>query len=217
MIVLGVVYLVVRYRRGGARSPRRPASRPPMRRAEVVALGLVQGPAELLPISSSGHVAALPLAARLGARRAGGARRKEVEVALHAGAAVALLVGLRRELRARRSRRRARAAARRWRSARWPSARSRAAGRRRARSRPACWRAPRRWCRPTARRRARARGGRRAARRARARARPGLRAGAGRLALRATLAAARARGFARPDAVRLSRASACRCSPGRRR
>jgi len=69
-----------------------------MRRAEVVALGLVQGPAELLPVSSSGHVAALPVL--LGWEHAGlsGARRKEVEVALHAGGAVGLLVGLRREL-----------------------------------------------------------------------------------------------------------------------
>ena len=69
-----------------------------MRRAEVVALGLVQGPAELLPISSSGHVAALPLL--LGWEHADleGARRKEVEVALHAGGAVGLVIGLRREL-----------------------------------------------------------------------------------------------------------------------
>ena len=49
-----------------------------MRRAEVVALGLIQGPAELLPVSSSAHVAALPLLlgwehARAG--RARGARR----------------------------------------------------------------------------------------------------------------------------------------------
>jgi undecaprenyl-diphosphatase len=63
-----------------------------MRRAEVVALGLVQGPAELLPISSSGHVAALPLL--LGWEHADleGARRKEVEVALHAGGAVGLVL-----------------------------------------------------------------------------------------------------------------------------
>jgi undecaprenyl-diphosphatase len=69
-----------------------------MRRTEVVALGLIQGPAELLPVSSSGHVAALPRL--LGWEHAGleGARRKEVEVALHAGGAVALLAGLRREL-----------------------------------------------------------------------------------------------------------------------
>src|SRR4051812_6761836 len=69
-----------------------------MRRAEVVALGLVQGPAELLPVSSSGHVAALPRLLGWEHAQLEGARRKEVEVALHAGGAVALLVGLRREL-----------------------------------------------------------------------------------------------------------------------
>src|SRR3954467_13050805 len=69
-----------------------------MRRAEVVALGLVQGPAELLPISSSGHVAALPLLLGWEHADLAGARRKEVEVALHAGGAFGLVVGLRREL-----------------------------------------------------------------------------------------------------------------------
>ena len=48
---------------------RRPASPPPMRRAEAVALGLLQGPAELLPISSSAHVG---LAARRWRPGAGG-------------------------------------------------------------------------------------------------------------------------------------------------
>jgi undecaprenyl-diphosphatase len=57
-----------------------------MRRAEAVALGLLQGPAELLPISSSAHVG-LALD-RLGVR---GAERKEFEVALHAGSALALV------------------------------------------------------------------------------------------------------------------------------
>jgi undecaprenyl-diphosphatase len=58
---------------------------------ETVALGLLQGPAELLPISSSAHVELLPWL--LGWRHAGlpGDARKEVEVALHAGTAVALL------------------------------------------------------------------------------------------------------------------------------
>jgi undecaprenyl-diphosphatase len=56
-----------------------------MRRAEAVALGLLQGPAELLPISSSAHVG-LALD-RLGVQ---GAERKELEVALHAGSALAL-------------------------------------------------------------------------------------------------------------------------------
>ncbi|HET8755244.1 MAG TPA: undecaprenyl-diphosphate phosphatase, partial [Solirubrobacteraceae bacterium] len=57
-----------------------------MRRAEAVALGLLQGPAELLPISSSAHVG-LALD-RLGVD---GAARKEFEVALHAGSALALI------------------------------------------------------------------------------------------------------------------------------
>jgi undecaprenyl-diphosphatase len=65
-----------------------------MRRAELEALtlGLLHGPAELVPVSSSGHVAALPWL--LGWEVAGwdGARRKELEVALHAGSAVALLL-----------------------------------------------------------------------------------------------------------------------------
>ncbi len=57
---------------------------------ETVALGLLQGPAELLPVSSSAHVGLLPWA--LGWRYAAlpGEVRKEVEVALHAGTALAL-------------------------------------------------------------------------------------------------------------------------------
>jgi len=69
-----------------------------MRRTEVVALGLLQSPAELLPVSSSGHVAALPWLLGWEHAQLDGARRKEVEVALHAGGAVGLVVGLRREL-----------------------------------------------------------------------------------------------------------------------
>jgi undecaprenyl-diphosphatase len=60
------------------------------RLAETVALGLLQGPAELLPVSSSAHVGLLPWV--LGWRHAAlpGEVRKEVEVALHAGTALAL-------------------------------------------------------------------------------------------------------------------------------
>ena len=65
-----------------------------MPRAELEAalLGLLHGPAELLPVSSSGHVAAVPWL--LGWEVAGwdGERRKELEVALHAGTAAALLL-----------------------------------------------------------------------------------------------------------------------------
>jgi len=70
-----------------------------MRRAEreALALGLLHGPVELLPVSSSGHATALPWL--LGWEIAGwdGARRKELEVALHAGTAAALALVLRPE------------------------------------------------------------------------------------------------------------------------
>jgi len=56
-----------------------------MRRAEAIALGLLQGPVELLPISSSAHVGLL-----LDRWGVAGAERKEMEVALHAGTALAL-------------------------------------------------------------------------------------------------------------------------------
>jgi len=69
------------------------------RLVETVALGLLQGPAELLPVSSSAHVGLVPWA--LGWRHAGlpDATRKEVEVALHLGTAVALALSERRRLR----------------------------------------------------------------------------------------------------------------------
>jgi undecaprenyl-diphosphatase len=60
----------------------------PLRHA--VALGLLQGPAELLPISSSAHTTLLPWLAGWPYARLGGARRKSFEVALHTGAALAL-------------------------------------------------------------------------------------------------------------------------------
>jgi undecaprenyl-diphosphatase len=54
---------------------------------ETFLLGLLQGPAELLPISSSAHVGLL-LQWRHPSLQ--GAARKEIEVALHAGTAIAL-------------------------------------------------------------------------------------------------------------------------------
>jgi undecaprenyl-diphosphatase len=65
-----------------------------MRRADAVALGLIQGPAELLPVSSSAHVGLL-----LDRWGLSGAERKEMEVALHAGTALALAAFDRRRLR----------------------------------------------------------------------------------------------------------------------
>jgi undecaprenyl-diphosphatase len=62
---------------------------------EAALLGLLHGPVELLPVSSSGHVVAVPWL--LGWEVAGweGKRHKELEVALHAGTAAALLIVLR--------------------------------------------------------------------------------------------------------------------------
>jgi undecaprenyl-diphosphatase len=65
-----------------------------MRRAEAIAAGLLQGPAELLPISSSAHVGLL-----LDRFGLAGAERKEAEVALHAGTALALALLDRRRAR----------------------------------------------------------------------------------------------------------------------
>jgi undecaprenyl-diphosphatase len=58
---------------------------------ETVALGLLQGPAELLPVSSSAHVGLLPWVLGWHHGALPGTERKEVEVALHAGTALALL------------------------------------------------------------------------------------------------------------------------------
>jgi undecaprenyl-diphosphatase len=61
-----------------------------------VALGLVQGPAELLPISSSAHIVLLPWLAGWDWDGVDPELRKSLEVALHTGAAAALLIGQRR-------------------------------------------------------------------------------------------------------------------------
>jgi undecaprenyl-diphosphatase len=66
----------------------------PTRRA--VALGIVQGPAELLPVSSSAHIVLIPWLAGWGWEEIDPEVRKSFEVALHTGAAAALLIGQRR-------------------------------------------------------------------------------------------------------------------------
>jgi undecaprenyl-diphosphatase len=70
--------------------------RPALR--EALVLGAVQGPTELLPVSSSAHIALL--AGRLGSldEDPDSRLRDSLEVALHAGAALALLLAGRREL-----------------------------------------------------------------------------------------------------------------------
>ncbi len=68
----------------------------PLRHA--VALGLVQGPTELLPVSSSGHTTLIPWLAGWPYVDLDGDFRKAFEVALHAGAGLALAIDMRREL-----------------------------------------------------------------------------------------------------------------------
>jgi undecaprenyl-diphosphatase len=61
-------------------------------------LGALHGPAELMPISSSAHVTVVPYLLGWDYVEAEPELRKAFEVALHAGTAVALLIGLRDEV-----------------------------------------------------------------------------------------------------------------------
>jgi len=63
-----------------------------------VALGLLQGPTELLPVSSSGHTTLIPWLAGWSYTALDGDVRKTFEVALHAGGGAALAIDMRREL-----------------------------------------------------------------------------------------------------------------------
>ncbi len=69
-------------------------ARLPARRA--IALGIVQGPTELLPVSSSAHIVLVPWLAGWDWEAIDPELRKSFEVALHTGAAAALLIGQRR-------------------------------------------------------------------------------------------------------------------------
>ncbi len=65
---------------------------------EAATLGALQGPTELLPISSSGHTAVIPWLAGWRYHELEPAERKAFEVALHAGAGIALAMEMRAEL-----------------------------------------------------------------------------------------------------------------------
>src|SRR4051812_18654443 len=62
-----------------------------LRLRHAAALGLLHGPAELLPISSSGHVTLVPWLLRWPYSDLDPELRKSYEVALHAGTALGLL------------------------------------------------------------------------------------------------------------------------------
>ena len=68
----------------------------PLRHA--LALGLLQGPTELLPVSSSAHTSLMPLIAGWPYAELDPQLRKAFEVALHAGAGLALALELREDL-----------------------------------------------------------------------------------------------------------------------
>jgi len=65
---------------------------------QALALGLLQGPTELLPVSSSGHTTLVPWLAGWSYGELDDELRKGVEVALHAGTAAALVLLAGREL-----------------------------------------------------------------------------------------------------------------------
>ncbi len=73
-----------------------PQAELPIRHA--VALGVIQGTAELLPVSSSAHLAVIPPLLGWPYAHLGPELRKAFEVALHAGTATALVVVLRGEI-----------------------------------------------------------------------------------------------------------------------
>jgi undecaprenyl-diphosphatase len=62
----------------------------------AAALGVIQGPTELLPVSSSAHIVLVPWLGGWDWDALDPELRKSFEVALHAGAAAALLIGQRR-------------------------------------------------------------------------------------------------------------------------
>jgi undecaprenyl-diphosphatase len=68
----------------------------PLRHA--IALGALQGPVELVPVSSSGHLVLVPAVLGWPYARLDAELRKAFEVAVHAGTALGLLVVLREDL-----------------------------------------------------------------------------------------------------------------------
>jgi undecaprenyl pyrophosphate phosphatase UppP len=66
--------------------------------SHALALGVLHGPAELLPVSSSAHTTLVPWLLGWSYPELDPELRKAFEVALHAGTAAALLVGLRDEV-----------------------------------------------------------------------------------------------------------------------
>jgi len=75
-----------------------PSPRPQLELSHALALGALHGPAELMPVSSSAHTTLVPWLLRWPYPDLDPELRKAFEVALHAGTAAALLIGLRDEV-----------------------------------------------------------------------------------------------------------------------
>jgi undecaprenyl-diphosphatase len=72
--------------------------RAPIKLRQALTLGLAQGPTELLPVSSSAHTTLIPLLLDWPYAELDGELRKSFELALHAGAGLALALDMRSEL-----------------------------------------------------------------------------------------------------------------------
>lgn len=68
----------------------------PLGGRQAAVLGVIQGPTELLPVSSSAHLRLVPWLCGWEHERIDPEQRKAFEVAVHGGAALALLIGQRR-------------------------------------------------------------------------------------------------------------------------
>ena len=75
-----------------------PPDRAPLPLGHAIALGLLQGPTELLPVSSSAHTSLIPWLGGWSYEALDAERRKGFEIALHAAAGLALTIEMRREL-----------------------------------------------------------------------------------------------------------------------
>jgi undecaprenyl-diphosphatase len=75
-----------------------PPARAPLPLRQAIALGLIQGPTELLPVSSSAHTSLIPWLCGWSYEALEAERRKSFEIALHAGAGLALAIEMRGEL-----------------------------------------------------------------------------------------------------------------------
>jgi undecaprenyl-diphosphatase len=75
-----------------------PRDRSPLPLRHAIALGLAQGPTELLPVSSSGHTTLIPWLLGWSYQELDAESRKAFEVALHAGAGLALAIDMRGEM-----------------------------------------------------------------------------------------------------------------------